>query len=337
MLPTKRMTPTRWLLTIVSFAATIGVSLYMISGWSQQGASLLLPASAHLLAFSAVVVEVLARSLKLRWSAARRAFTLPLLTALRTSLGGDFAAAITPARSGAEPARFLVLRESGLRSSNVLVILYAELFLEVFSLAAVVLAVAVVFRHAGVVLATLVSLVGSYAAVILGIGALAIFLSRRNTHGTPPPWARRLRLTGGRWRTIETALVKLRATIDSVEKVDITAGGLRLPRLGRARGNPPLRATRARAHERTRRRPRATRALAPRLPLRRRGRPRTRRRRCRRDGLPRRPRQRDPRPPLRRSPHLVALLHLLHLHPPRRARGRQHGDASGAEDGGIRE
>ena len=64
------MTPTRWLLTIVSFLATIGVSLYMISGWSQQGASLLLPASAHLLAFSAVVVELLARSLKLRWSAA---------------------------------------------------------------------------------------------------------------------------------------------------------------------------------------------------------------------------------------------------------------------------
>ena len=144
-----------------------------------------------------------------------------MLTALRTSLGGDFAAAITPARSGAEPARFLVLRESGLRSSNVLVILYAELFLEVFSLAAVVLAVAVVFRHAGVVLATLVSLVGSYAVVILGIGALALFLSRRNTQGTPPTWARRLRLTGGRWRTIESALMKLRATIDSVEQVDV--------------------------------------------------------------------------------------------------------------------
>ncbi len=214
------MTPTRWLLTIVSFLATIGVSLYMISGWSQQGASLLLPASAHLLAFGAVVVELLARSLKLRWSAAAAGIRLPLLTALRTSLGGDFAAAITPARSGAEPARFLVLRESGLRSSNVLVILYAELFLEVFSLAAVVLVVAIVFRHAGVVLATLVSLVGSYAAVILGIGATALYLSRRNTSGPPPRWAARLRLTGGRWRTIQTALVKLRTTIDSVERVD---------------------------------------------------------------------------------------------------------------------
>jgi glycosyltransferase 2 family protein len=214
------MTPTRWLLTIVSFAATIGVSLFMISGWSQQGSSLLLPPTAHLLAASAVVIEVVARSLKLRWSAAAAGITLPLLTALRTSLGGDFAAAITPARSGAEPARFLVLRESGLRSSNVLVILYAELFLEVFSLAAVVIAVAVIFRHAGTVVLTLTSLVGGYAAVVLGIGALALFLSRRNASGPPPRWARRLRLHGARWNMVQGALLKLRTTIDSVESID---------------------------------------------------------------------------------------------------------------------
>jgi glycosyltransferase 2 family protein len=78
-----------------------------------------------------------------------------------------------------------------------------------------------VFRHAGVVVATLVSMVGGYAAVILGIGALAIFLSRRNAHGPPPPWAMRLRLHGGRWRTIQKALLKLRETIDSVEHVDM--------------------------------------------------------------------------------------------------------------------
>jgi uncharacterized protein (TIRG00374 family) len=214
------MTPMRWLLTIVSFAATIGVSLHLVLAWWQQGMSLTLPPVAHLLAASAVVIEVLARALKIRWSARAAGIHLSLGTAARTCLGGDFAAAITPARSGAEPARFFVLSESGLKASSVLVILYAELFLEVFSLAAVVLVVAVVFRHAGVVVATLVSMVGGYAAVILGIGGVALYLSRRNTSGPPPRWALRLRLTGGRWRTIQTALVKLRATIDSVEHVD---------------------------------------------------------------------------------------------------------------------
>ncbi|NUP55219.1 MAG: flippase-like domain-containing protein [Gemmatimonadaceae bacterium] len=214
------MTPTRWLLTALSFAATIGVSLYLIAGWSQQGTSLALPARAHLLALLAVVVEVVARALKIRWSARAAGIRLPLSTALRTCLGGDFGAAITPARSGAEPARFFILAESGLASSSVLVILYAELFLEVFSLAVVVVAVAVVFRHAGAVVLTLAGLVGTYATVILGIGALALFLSRRNANGPPPRWARRLRLHAGRWRTIQRALRKLRTTIDSVEHVN---------------------------------------------------------------------------------------------------------------------
>ena len=213
------MTPTRWLITALSFVATIGVSIYMILGWSHQGASLSLPPIAHLMALSAVAVEVLARSLKIRWSARAAGIQLKLSTAARTCLGGDFAAAITPARSGAEPARFFVLAEAGLPSSSVLVILYAELFLEVFSLAAVVLCVAVVFRHAGAVLFTLVGVVGAYAAVIIGIGALAMFLSRRNANGPPPRWARRLRLHAGRWRTIQRALRKLRATVDSVEHI----------------------------------------------------------------------------------------------------------------------
>lgn len=214
------MTPTRWLLTALSFAATIGVSIYMILGWSQQGASLALPPRAHLLALLAVAIEILARSLKIRWSARAVGIDLSLGTAARTCLGGDFGAAITPARSGAEPARFFILSEAGLPSAGVLVILYAELFLEVFSLAAVVLAVALVFRHAGAVVVTLTSLVGGYAAVVLGIGAVAILLSRRNSSGPPPRWARRLRLHAGRWRTLQRALRKLRATIDSVERIN---------------------------------------------------------------------------------------------------------------------
>ncbi len=217
--PPPGMTPTRWFLTALSFAATIGVSIYMVLGWSHQGTSLVLPLSAHLLALTAVLIEVVARGLKIRWSAASAGIRLPFVTAIRTCLGGDFAAAITPARSGAEPARFFVLSEAGLKSANILVVLYAELFLEVFSLAAVVVIVALVFRNAGAVILTLVSVVGGYAGVVLGIGAVAITLSRRNANGPPPRWARRLRLHAGRWRTIQRALRKLRATIDSVERV----------------------------------------------------------------------------------------------------------------------
>ena len=213
------MTPTRWLLTALSFALTIGVSIYMVAGWSQQGASLVLPPEAHALALLAVLIEVLARALKIRWSARAVGIDVSLGTSLRTCLGGDFGAAITPARSGAEPARFLILSEAGVASAGVLVILYAELFLEVFSLAAVVLVVAVVFRDAGTVMVALVGVVGTYAAVVLGIGGAAVLLSRRNANGPPPRWARALRLHAGRWRAIQRALRKLRGTLDSVEQV----------------------------------------------------------------------------------------------------------------------
>ncbi len=224
--PAKRMTPTRWTITIISFALTIGVSVSMLARWSHAGASLSLPPLAHVLAAAAVLIEVVARSLKIRWSARAAGIPLRLGTAARTCLGGDFAAAITPARSGAEPARFFVLAESGLSSSNVLVVLYAELFLEVLSLAVVVLVVAVVFRGAGAVLTALVSIVGGYAAVVLGIGALALFLSRRNANGPPPRWARRLGMNAVRWRTIQRALRKLRSTVDSVERIDPRAAVL---------------------------------------------------------------------------------------------------------------
>ena len=215
------MTKTRWLITALSFAVTIGVSIYMILGWSQQGASLELPLRAHLLALLTVIVEVTARSFKIRWSAAAAGIRLSFTTAVRTSLGGDFAAAITPARSGAEPARFFILAESGLTRSNALVVVYAELFLEVLSLATVVGIVALVFPHAGAVLYTLVSMVALYTSVILGIGALALFLSRRDPNAPAPGWARSLGLKEGRWRVIQRALQTLRSTIESVDRVRV--------------------------------------------------------------------------------------------------------------------
>jgi hypothetical protein len=202
----------------------------------------------------------------------------------------------------------------------------------VFSLAAVVLVVGIVFRHAGVVVATLVSMVGGYAAVILGIGATALYLSRRNTSG-PTSAMGPATATHRRPLADDPGCAREASRDDRLGRArPLTPRDLRLPRVGRARRDPAHGAPGARAHERTGGTTRATRPLAARLPLRRRGRPRPGRRRRRRDGLPRRPRQRDPTQPLRRRAHLVAVLHVLHLHPAGSTCGRQHRDARGAED-----
>ena len=147
------------------------------------------PLDAHLLAIAAVLFEILTRSWKIQWSAKAAHIELQFMTALRTTLAGDFGASITPARSGAEPARFLVLAESGIETSSALVVLFAELFLESLSLATVVLVVAIVFRHAGFVLKALVGVVGVYAGFVIGVGVIAVVLARRHVDDTTPPWA----------------------------------------------------------------------------------------------------------------------------------------------------
>jgi len=208
-----------WLLTGLSFAAVIGVSAYMIAEWWDQG-TLSIPPRSHFLAALTVLTEVVARSLKLTWSAKSVAMRLPFRVSVRTSLAGDFGGSITPARSGAEPARFLVLAEAGIPASNALVVLYAELFLEMLSLTTVVVVVAIVFRHAGKVLGALVGVVGGYAAFVLGVATLAIILSRRDVRDVPPRWAARIGLRAGRWRVIQSWLGHVRTTVEAVRNVN---------------------------------------------------------------------------------------------------------------------
>jgi uncharacterized protein (TIRG00374 family) len=215
------MTWRRWLFTALSFTAVIGVSAYFVVGWWREGGAIGLPLRAHMFALAAVVTEILTRSWKITWSAKAAHIELSFMTALRTTLAGDFGASITPARSGAEPARFLVLAESGVPTSSALVVLYAELFLEALSLATVVIVVAIVFRHAGFVLGALVGVVGAYAGFVIGIAVLAVVLARRHVNDDAPVWARRLGLGGRRWEMIQRWFAQVRTTVDTVRHVDM--------------------------------------------------------------------------------------------------------------------
>jgi uncharacterized membrane protein YbhN (UPF0104 family) len=221
------LTPLRWLITALSFAALIGVSVYILAAdWPT--ARLTLPLAAHLLAAAAVIVEVAARAQKLVWSAKALGLRLSFFTAVRTSLGGDFGAAITPARSGAEPARYLILAEAKLAPASVLLILFAELFLEALSLAVVVTIVALIFHDAGPVLGALVGVVGGYSVFVLAIAALGLLLSRRGATGPPPAWALRLGLHAGRWRVVQRWLRQVRRTVDQIKDVDFGPASLSL-------------------------------------------------------------------------------------------------------------
>lgn len=207
------------MLTALSFAAAIAVSLWVIrSSLPPGGSAYGLPLAAHLFALAAVATESVCRSLKLTLSARAIGERLSLGTALRTSLGGDFAAAITPARSGAEPARFLVLSEAGMAAPAALVILFLELALELVSLLVVAGAALIALRGAGGMVQAVGAMLGGYATFVLGLGIAAYVLAGRRASGPPPDWARSLRVNAFAWRWVQRVLRHTRTSVDAARR-----------------------------------------------------------------------------------------------------------------------
>lgn len=218
------MSVKRWMFAIASFVAAIGVSLYIIvSSWPKQHAAVSMDLGPHLALLCIALCELLARGAKVWLSAIAMRIPMSYRLAVRASAGGDFGASITPNKTGAEPARYLIMTEAGMHPAQILLVIYAELFLEMISLAVVATGLFVVFRNAGSTLLGVVGAVGLYALFVLGTGAIGWFLSERyGTTGPAPKWARRFKLHGARWRKVQHALATLRSAI----------GGIRHMRLG---------------------------------------------------------------------------------------------------------
>lgn len=210
--------PWRVVLTVLSFVSTIGASVWIVSANWPPGGLPLLAWQAHGAALLATILEIATRAFKIQASARAVHLKLRFGTALRVCLGGDFAAAITPARSGAEPARFLILAESGVAPGGRVVILFLELFLEMLSLVVVCSLLAWLFAGRGASVSGLLGLVGGYSTFVLAVGVVGVFLARRNVHGPPPAIARRLGFHAGRWRGVQRILRQLRSSVDSVRR-----------------------------------------------------------------------------------------------------------------------
>jgi len=211
------VSPARWLLAILSFAAAIGVSLYIVfTSWPHANHPVSVSLITHAVLLGVALLELGVRGVKVRLSAVSLRIPMTYGTALRASAGGDFGAAITPARTGAEPARYLIMSEDGMPSANIILVIFAELFLEMISLAIVALAMFLVFRHSGAMIMGMVGLVAMYATFVLGTGALGFILAKRGTYGPPPRWAQRIGLNAGRWRAVQRSLRQLRTGIEGM-------------------------------------------------------------------------------------------------------------------------
>jgi len=220
----------RWIFAIASFVAAIGVSLYIVlSSWPNQHAAVSMGVAAHGVLLCIALSELLARGAKVWLSAIAMRIPMSYRLALRASAGGDFGAAITPNKSGAEPARYLIMTEAGMHPAQILLVIYAELFLEMISLALVALGLYLIFRNAGSTLIGVVGAVGLYALFVLGTGAIGWFLSKRyGTTGPAPQWARRFKMHGARWKQVQRALATLRTAIAGIRHMRLGMTALAL-------------------------------------------------------------------------------------------------------------
>ena len=214
------MTPFRWALAALSFAAAILASLYIVqSSWPDERALISLPWLIHVALLALALAELGARGAKVWLSAGALRIDMSYGTSLRASAGGDFGAAITPARTGAEPARFLIMTEAGMKAAEIMLVIFAELFLEMISLAVVAVVMFLAFRGSGTMILGMVGLVAVYALFVLGSGAIGFALSKRHAVGPAPAWAKYVGLKGGRWLAVQRALAQLSAGIDGMKSL----------------------------------------------------------------------------------------------------------------------
>ncbi len=163
-----------------------------------------------------VLIEATSRSIKIQWGAHALSIPLSYGAAVRTSLGGDFASCLTPSRSGAEPARFLVLAESRMPTAHILLVLFLELLMEAGTFVAVGIVAWLFLNGSAAMLGFLTTILVGYVAVLFGIAAFGLILAQRNASGPPPRWVRSFGLHAGHWRGIQRSLRHLRTSFGAL-------------------------------------------------------------------------------------------------------------------------
>ncbi len=211
------MSGRRLALVLLSFGTMLGVSVYVV--WSQwaRGSNLpSIPLATHAIALALTAFEILARGFKIVFSARAVSIRLSLRTALRVCLAGDLVASLTPGRSGAEPARFLVLAEARLATPKIIVVLFLELAMGLLAFIALAFTLWFLLAESSATLRVLVGVIAGYSVFVLGFGALGYALSQRQATGPAPRWIRALGMHSGHWRRIQLAMRQLRLSVDAL-------------------------------------------------------------------------------------------------------------------------
>lgn len=170
----------RWLVTPVSLAALGAVTWVTIGGLAGfHGALGLLSPGIHLQALIVFGAELLCRGGRLTLLARGVGRPLGLVGACATQLVGEAAAAVTPSRSGSDPARLLALRRLGVDLPGGGAMMVGEMVVEAVALALAVLLLVLLVPGIGIPTAGIALYVLGSLTVASGVVGLAAGGGRR--------------------------------------------------------------------------------------------------------------------------------------------------------------
>ncbi len=126
----------RLLLRLLSAGTVIAATVGVVARVGGSAGEVLGFASlrAHALVLGLLTLDLTCRGLRMSLLAGQLGHSVPLGTAVFAQLGGEGAAALTPARAGSDAGRMLVLRRAGVRLSQGGAIVVAEMVFEVVAL-----------------------------------------------------------------------------------------------------------------------------------------------------------------------------------------------------------
>ena len=172
-----------------------------------------LSAGNHLAALGAMSLEVVMRGARFVILGAAMGVSVPLLIATMAQLAGDGGGAVTPSRSGSDPAKALILVRHGVRGGHIGALLVGEVVAEAVLLP--VCALVLILSLESVSLTAMgATLTWSVAALTL-VGVAVWLAPTRDS--TAPRLLQRFGVTGPRWERLVTIAADFRQA----------AGGLR--------------------------------------------------------------------------------------------------------------
>jgi uncharacterized protein (TIRG00374 family) len=179
----------------------------------------------HLLALAAWLLSLAGRGGRITLLAKGLGRGISLRAAMATQLTGEAAAAVTPSRSGSDPARLVALKRLGVDLPTGMVVLVGEMVAEGIVLLAVVAALVVILPAGRLpVLGAL-----PYAAAALALPFAAVLLARLPARRTPPRLLMAFGLRTNTWRGIRSGARRFRRKTRALLRLDaLTVVGILL-------------------------------------------------------------------------------------------------------------